>query len=127
LPPAAAGEADDSGIGVHFTEKAHELTGVPLVVANLRDPVEQSLWAEQLGDLLAPVSLHPTPALRGSRNASADGAAGPGSFRRRQFAGQVDSDVTRCSTAHMRFTIEYWRDDWRGELLGALDVPVYLG
>jgi len=110
------GKPTTSALGVHFTEKAHELTGVPLLVAHLRDPLEQSQWSERLGDLLAPISLHPTQLYEAT-----------GTllltfllillFLRRQFAGQV---ILAYGILYgvMRFVIEYWRNDWRGELLG---------
>jgi phosphatidylglycerol---prolipoprotein diacylglyceryl transferase len=103
------GKPTTSPLGVHFTEKAHELTGVPLMVAHLRDPLEQSQWSEKLGDLLAPVSLHPTQLYEAT-----------GTllltfllillFLRRQFAGQV--------ILSYGILYEYWRNDWRGEVLG---------
>jgi phosphatidylglycerol:prolipoprotein diacylglycerol transferase len=110
------GKPTTSALGVHFTEKAHELTGVPLLVAHLRDPLEQSQWSERLGDLLAPINLHPTQLYEAT-----------GTllltfllillFLRRQFAGQVILSYGILYGV-MRFVIEYWRNDWRGELLG---------
>ncbi|MEY4167317.1 MAG: hypothetical protein RIR52_1141 [Acidobacteriota bacterium] len=110
------GKPTTASIGVHFTEKAHELTGVPLVVANLRDQADQSLWAERLGDLLSPVSLHPTQLYEAAGTLLLTGLLIL-IFRRRQFVGQV---VLTYAILYglMRFAIEYWRDDWRGELLG---------
>ena len=110
------GKPTVSAVGVHFTEKAHELTGVPLVVANLRSPIEQSLWAERLGDLLAPISLHPTQLYEAVGTLLLAGLLLL-VFKRRQFEGQV---VLTYAVLYgiMRFAIEYWRDDWRGELLG---------
>ncbi|NDD64283.1 MAG: prolipoprotein diacylglyceryl transferase [Acidobacteria bacterium] len=110
------GKPTVSAVGVHFTEKAHELTGVPLVVANLRSPIEQSQWAERLGDLLAPISLHPTQLYEAAGTLLLAGLLLL-VFKRRQFEGQV---VLTYAVLYgiMRFAIEYWRDDWRGELLG---------
>lgn len=110
------GKPTSSGLGIHFTEKAHELTGVPLLVAHLRDPIEQSLWSEKLGDLLAPVSLHPTQLYEAGGTLLLT-ALLVWLFLRRQFAGQV---ILSYGILYgiMRFIIEYWRNDWRGELLG---------
>lgn len=103
-------------VGVHFTEKAHELTGVPLVVAHLRSPVEQGQWAERLGDLLSPISLHPTQLYEATATLLLAGLLLL-VFKRRQFEGQVILTYAILYSG-MRFAIEYWRDDWRGELLG---------
>src|SRR5262245_56302743 len=43
--------------GVHFSEKGHEITGVPTIVGHLSDP-EKSLWAEKLGGLGASLHVH---------------------------------------------------------------------
>src|SRR5262245_55227071 len=48
--------------GVHFSEKGHEITGVPTMVNHLAD-IQQKVWAERLTDQgawLAPLKLHPT-------------------------------------------------------------------
>ncbi|MFZ4795006.1 MAG: prolipoprotein diacylglyceryl transferase [Blastocatellia bacterium] len=108
------GKPTTAAIGVHFTEKAHELTGVPLIVAHLRNPVEQSAWAEKLGELLAPIDLHPTQ-LYESVATLLLAILLLVLFRRRQFAGQVIL-VYATLYAILRFIIEYWRDDWRGEV-----------
>src|SRR6185503_16807460 len=46
--------------GVHFTERGHDITGVPTLVNHLPDPAQREFWAQKLGGLIAPLSLHPT-------------------------------------------------------------------
>ncbi|NBO63354.1 MAG: prolipoprotein diacylglyceryl transferase [Acidobacteria bacterium] len=130
------GKPTTAAIGVHFTDKAHELTGVPLVVAHLRSPVDQGLWAERLGDLLSPINLHPTQLYEAGATLLLTGLLLL-AYKRRQFKGQVILTYA-ILYGSMRFAIEYLRDDWRGELLGLstsqfislliilLAVPTYL-
>lgn len=108
------GKPTTAAVGVHFTEKAHELTGVPLLVSHLRDPIEQGIWAERLGELLAPISLHPTQLYEAGGTLLLAGLL-VWLFLRRQFEGQV---ILAYAVLYgvMRFIIEYWRDDWRGEV-----------
>ncbi|MBO0723809.1 MAG: prolipoprotein diacylglyceryl transferase [Blastocatellia bacterium] len=101
--------------GVHFSEKGHEITGVPTIVSHLSDP-EKSLWAEKLGGLGATLHLHPTQLYE----------AGAmlviflvllAVFRHRRFHGQVIMTYAALY-AVARFIIEFWRDDPRGEIFG---------
>jgi phosphatidylglycerol:prolipoprotein diacylglycerol transferase len=102
--------------GVHFTEKGHDITGVPIVVNHL-DQIQRDAWAERLADLggiLAPLKLHPTQLYE----------AGAALLilvvlllihRRRRFEGQVILAYAMLYSV-ARFIIEYWRDDPRGEI-----------
>jgi phosphatidylglycerol:prolipoprotein diacylglycerol transferase len=102
--------------GVHFTEKGHDITGVPIVVNHL-DQIQRDAWAERLADLggiLAPIKLHPTQLYE----------AGAALLilvvlllihRRRRFEGQVILAYAMLYSV-ARFIIEYWRDDPRGEI-----------
>lgn len=109
------GEPTTSWCGVHFSDKGHEITGVPTIVSHLTDPIQQNVWAERLGGLLAPIKLHPTQLYE----------FGTTLFifvvllllyRRRRFHGQIMLAYALLY-AVARFTIEFWRDDPRGELL----------
>jgi phosphatidylglycerol:prolipoprotein diacylglycerol transferase len=101
--------------GVHFSEKGHEITGVPTLVSHL-DQVQQNVWAERLGGALEPLKLHPTQLYE----------AGAALLilvllllihRRRRFEGQVILAYAMLYSV-ARFIIEYWRDDPRGEIFG---------
>jgi phosphatidylglycerol:prolipoprotein diacylglycerol transferase len=102
--------------GVHFTQRGHEITGVPTMVSDLTNPAQQELWAQKLGGLFSPLHLHPTQLY--------EAAATLLIFilllvlrRRRRVEGQVVL-VYAALYAVARFTIEFWRDDPRGELFG---------
>jgi phosphatidylglycerol:prolipoprotein diacylglycerol transferase len=102
--------------GVHFTPRGHDITGVPTVVSDLGDPVQQGLWAQKLGSLMSPLHLHPTQLY--------EAAATLLIFalllvlrRRRRFDGQIVLAYAALY-AVARFTIEFWRDDPRGEIGG---------
>ncbi|HKQ53989.1 MAG TPA: prolipoprotein diacylglyceryl transferase [Pyrinomonadaceae bacterium] len=102
--------------GVHFTEAGHQVTGVPTTVAQLDDPAQQAYWAEKLGGLFQPVHLHPTQ-LYESFGALLIFLFLLWLHRRKVFSGQV----ILCYAvlyAVMRFTIEIFRDDPRGDILG---------
>ncbi len=102
--------------GVHFTEAGHSVTGVPTTVAQLDDPAQQAYWAEKLGGLFQPVHLHPTQ-LYESFGALLIFLFLLWLHRRKRFSGQV----ILCYAvlyAVMRFTIEFFRDDPRGDILG---------
>ncbi len=111
------GKPTMSSIGVHFTDKGHEITGVPTVVSHLADPIQQNVWAERLaalGGLLAPIDLHPTQLYEAGATLLI--------FivlllihRRRRFEGQVILAYALLYSV-ARFIIEYWRDDPRGEI-----------
>lgn len=87
------GKPTDSWIGVRFTEKASELTGVPFDVA-----LVPTQLIEALANLLIFFFLLWV-------------------WRRRRFYGQVIYAYLMVYSV-TRFTIEIWRDDPRGSLLG---------
>ena len=102
--------------GVHFTEKGHEITGVPLKVGDLADASQREIWTQKLGSLAAPLHLHPVQLY--------EVAATLVIFvlllmlaKRRKFHGQIVLAYALLY-ALARFTIEFWRDDPRGGLLG---------
>lgn len=109
------GRPTTSALGVQFKERGHEITGVPTIVAHLTDPVQREVWSNKLGGLLAPLKLHPVQLYE-------TGAT----FLlfllllwvtgRRRFHGQVML-LYALLYAAARFTIEFWRDDPRGEVL----------
>jgi phosphatidylglycerol---prolipoprotein diacylglyceryl transferase len=108
------GEPTTSAIGVQFKERGHEITGVPTIVAHLTDPVQREIWANKLGGLLAPLKLHPVQLYETAATfviflilLAVTG--------RRRFHGQVML-VYALLYAIARFTIEFWRDDPRGEI-----------
>ncbi|PYP85298.1 MAG: prolipoprotein diacylglyceryl transferase [Blastocatellia bacterium AA13] len=87
------GKPTTSAIGVRFTEKAHELTGVPIDSALI--PTQVIEMAANLAIFVFLLWLR----------------------KRRAFAGQVVfAYIMIYSMA--RFTIEFWRDDPRGYVLG---------
>ncbi|HJQ23923.1 MAG TPA: prolipoprotein diacylglyceryl transferase [Blastocatellia bacterium] len=87
------GKPTTSWIGVHFTEKANELTGVPIDAA-----LVPTQLIEAIANLLLFVFLLWLT-------------------RRRKFEGQIIYAYLMIY-AVVRFTIEFWRDDPRGSLLG---------
>jgi phosphatidylglycerol:prolipoprotein diacylglycerol transferase len=109
------GKPTTAWCGAHFTEKGHEITDVPTIVAHLADPIQQNVWAERLGGLLSPIKLHPTQ-LYESAVMIAIFVILLLVFRRRRFHGQVIL-VYAMLYAVARFVIEFWRDDPRGEIL----------
>jgi phosphatidylglycerol:prolipoprotein diacylglycerol transferase len=100
--------------GVHFSEKGHGITGVPIIVDNLKDPVQESIWAERLGGLFEPLHLHPTQ-LYEAGAALLILVVLVWMHRRRRFEGQVILAYAMLYSV-ARFIIEYWRDDPRGEI-----------
>lgn len=101
--------------GVHFSERGHEVTGVPTIVAHLDGPARQT-WAERLGDPLAPISLHPTQ-LYESFALLAVFLFLLWLHRRKRFGGQVLLAYAALYGA-TRFAIEFFRDDPRGDVAG---------
>lgn len=108
------GEPTTSALGAQFKERGHEITGVPTIVAHLTDPVQREFWANKLGGLLAPLKLHPVQLYETGATfviflvlLAVTG--------RRRFHGQVML-VYALLYASARFTIEFWRDDPRGEI-----------
>jgi phosphatidylglycerol:prolipoprotein diacylglycerol transferase len=79
--------------GVHFSEKGHEITGVPVEVA--LHPTQLYEAGAALLVLAALLFMH----------------------RRRRFDGQVILAYAILYSV-TRFIIEFWRDDPRGEILG---------
>jgi phosphatidylglycerol---prolipoprotein diacylglyceryl transferase len=102
--------------GVHFTDRGHEITGVPTIVNHLSDPIQKSVWEEKLGGLSAPLHLHPTQ-LYEVGAMLAIFIALLVVFRHRRFYGQVFLTYALLY-ALARFIIEFWRDDPRGEIFG---------
>lgn len=102
--------------GMHFSELGHDITGVPTIVSHLDDPAQQAYWSEKLGGLFAPLHLHPTQLYESF------GALLVFFFllwlhKRKRFSGQVILFYALLY-AVMRFTIEFFRDDPRGDILG---------
>ena len=101
--------------GVHFSDKGHETTNVPTIVGHLPAAIQQQ-WSEKLGGLTAPIHLHPVQLY--------EVGASLVIFvillvmaRKRKFHGQIVLAYALLY-AVARFTIEFWRDDPRGSLLG---------
>ena len=104
--------------GLHFTEAGHNVTGVPTIVDHLSadQPAAYQLWLQKLGSPLAPLHLHPTQLY--------ESFAALGIFlfllwlhRRKIFSGQVILFYAVLYGA-VRFTIEFFRDDPRGDIAG---------
>jgi phosphatidylglycerol---prolipoprotein diacylglyceryl transferase len=93
------GKPTDLAWGVHFTEQAHDFTGVPIY-----GPGGEALH------------LHPTQ-LYESLTMLVVFAALIFLHRRKRFDGQV-LIAYAIIYAIVRFTIEFWRDDPRGDLFG---------
>jgi phosphatidylglycerol---prolipoprotein diacylglyceryl transferase len=109
------GKPTTAWYGVHFTERANEITQVPTIVNHLADP-QKNIWAEKLGSSFAPLHLHPTQLYE----------AGATLviflfllllYRRRLFHGQIILTYALLY-AIARFIVEFWRDDPRGEIAG---------
>ncbi len=111
------GKPTSAWYGVHFTDKGHEITGVPTIVSHLNDPIQQNVWAERLanlGGLLAPIHLHPTQLYEAGATLLIFVVL-LFMHRRRRFDGQVILAYAMLYSV-ARFIIEYWRDDPRGEI-----------
>jgi phosphatidylglycerol---prolipoprotein diacylglyceryl transferase len=102
--------------GVHFTDRGHEITGVPTMVAHLSDPIQKSVWEDRLGGLSAPLHLHPTQLYEVGATLAIFIVLLV-VFRHRRFYGQVILAYALLY-AVARFIIEFWRDDPRGEIFG---------
>ncbi|HVF92250.1 MAG TPA: prolipoprotein diacylglyceryl transferase [Blastocatellia bacterium] len=87
------GKPTASWIGVRFTEKASELTGVPIDVNLIPTQLIESVANLVLAGVLYLI------------------------YRRRRFDGQVIFSYMILYSI-IRFTIEFWRDDPRGQVLG---------
>ena len=110
------GKPTTSGIGVHFTEAGHDITGVPTIVNHLADPVQREVWSQKLGGLISPLSLHPTQLYEAGATALIF-ATLLVVLRKRSFEGQVIL-LYAALYSIARFVIEFWRDDPRGQLAG---------
>ena len=108
------GKPTTSALGVHFTERGHELTGVPTIVEHLTEAVQRQTWETKLGDLAAPLHLHPVQLYEVAASLVIFVTL-LWLFRRRQFHGQVMLAYLMLY-AVARFIIEYWRDDPRGSI-----------
>ncbi|MEK7833967.1 MAG: prolipoprotein diacylglyceryl transferase family protein, partial [Acidobacteriota bacterium] len=102
--------------GVHFTEKGYEATGVPTIVEQLADPIQRSVWEDRLGSLSAPLKLHPTQ-LYEAAALLVIFVVLLWMFRHRKFHGQIVLAYALLYSV-ARFTVEFWRDDPRGEIWG---------
>lgn len=102
--------------GVHFTQRGHDITGVPVVVSDLPTSGQQEMWAQKLGGLFAPLHLHPAQLYEAAATLLIFTALLM-MWRRRRFDGQIVL-VYAALYAVARFTIEFWRDDPRGEVFG---------
>jgi phosphatidylglycerol:prolipoprotein diacylglycerol transferase len=105
--------------GVHFSEAGHAVTGVPTTVAHI-DPHARALWAERLGGLDAPVQIHPTQ-LYESFAMLAVFLLLLWLHRWKRFSGQVLL-VYMALYGVVRFTIEFFRADPRGDVAGLTSV-----
>jgi phosphatidylglycerol:prolipoprotein diacylglycerol transferase len=101
--------------GVHFTDKGHETTSVPTIVAHLPAAIQKE-WVERLGSLTAPIHLHPVQ-LYEVGTTLVIFAILLMMARKRKFHGQIIL-VYALLYAVARFIIEFWRADPRGALLG---------
>lgn len=110
------GKPTTAAWGLHFSEAGHEITGVPTVVAQLDNPVQRDFWSQQLGGLFAPLHLHPTQ-LYESLAALIIFAFLFWLHRHKRFSGQVILFYAVLYGA-VRFTIEFFRDDPRGDIAG---------
>jgi phosphatidylglycerol:prolipoprotein diacylglycerol transferase len=102
--------------GVHFTDRGHEITGVPTLAVHLADPMQRELWIQKLGGALAPLHLHPTQLYEAAAT-SIIFALLLMMHRKRQFEGEIIL-IYAALYAVARFVIEFWRDDPRGSVLG---------
>ncbi len=124
------GEPTTSMLGVHFTERGHDITGVPTIVNHLIDANQRELWSQKLGGLIAPLNLHPTQLYEAGATLVIL-AILLWLMRRKQFEGQIIL-VYAALYSLARFVIEFWRDDPRGELFGIstsqlIAVPLLIG
>ena len=104
--------------GLHFTDAGHAVTGVPTVVEHLLpdNPAEFQTWLQKLGSASAPLHLHPTQ-LYESFAALLIFLFLLWLHRRKRFSGQIIL-LYAVLYGMVRFTIEFFRDDPRGDILG---------
>ncbi len=98
------GKPTDSVFGVHFTEQAHEFTGVPIYGA----------------DGITPLHLHPTQMYESVIMLAVFGLL-VYLHKHKRFDGQI-LIAYGIIYAIVRFTIEFFRDDPRGNLFGLTDL-----
>ena len=98
------GKPTDSVLGVHFTEAAHEFTGVPIYGA----------------DGITPLHLHPTQLYESLTMLAVFGLL-IYLHKHKRFDGQI-LIAYGIIYAIVRFTIEFFRDDPRGNLFGLTDL-----
>ncbi len=110
--------------GVHFTDRGHEITGVPTMVGHLTDPIQKNVWAENLGGLGASLHLHPTQLYEAGATLVIFLVL-LAVFRHRRFYGQVILTYALLY-AVARFIIEYWRDDPRGEVFDLFSTSQFI-
>lgn len=108
------GKPTTAACGVHFSEKGHEVTGVPTIVSHLPVGIQQE-WEQRLGSLMSPVRLHPVQLYEVGACLVIFGILLFISGRRK-FEGQVIL-IYLGLYAIARFIIEIWRDDPRGNVL----------
>jgi phosphatidylglycerol:prolipoprotein diacylglycerol transferase len=111
------GKPTTAWCGVHFTDEGNRITGVPTMVSQLTDPIQQRVWSERLASLGggdAPIHLHPTQLYEAGATLLIFIALLL-MLRRRRFHGQIILAYAILYSV-ARFIIEYWRDDPRGEL-----------
>lgn len=110
------GKPTTSAWGVRFSERGHEITGVPTIAGHLIDPAQRAFWSTRIGGLDAPLQLHPTQ-LYEVVATIAIFAVLLSLFRRSRFEGRIMLAYAALYAA-ARFVIEFWRDDPRGSLIG---------
>lgn len=110
------GKPTTSWLGIRFSEAGHEVTDVPIVVSHLRDSTERIQWSDKLGGPFEALYLHPTQ-LYEAFSALIIFFILLWMLKRRKFYGQIILAYA-ILYAVTRFTIEFWRDDPRGEVFG---------
>jgi phosphatidylglycerol:prolipoprotein diacylglycerol transferase len=106
------GKPTASAIGMHFTERGHELTGVPTTVAELATTAQRTEWETKLGSITSPIHLVPTQLIE-AISLFVVFLILLQVAKRKQYSGQVIL-VYGLLYAVVRFTVEFWRDDPRG-------------
>lgn len=110
------GKPTTAWCGVHFSDKGHDVTGVPTMVDHLTNDAQRDTWVQILGNGSAALHLHPTQLYEAAAMLVIFGILMWLSYRRR-FAGQIVL-MYAFLYAVARFIIEFWRDDPRGTVLG---------
>src|SRR6266852_1327698 len=108
------GKPTTSWIGVHFTQAAYTLTGVPDIVGHLDSETHQN--AQIFGSPDSAVYLIPTQLIEAAANLAIFGFL-MWLRKRRAFDGQIIYAYLMIYGV-VRFTIEFWRDDPRGQVFG---------